>query len=79
MVANNDSALSRASYQTWRFDEKDEETSELRRLLSTLTRSEDNKIDLKCKGCEPSDAFCNCSVNNIPFENSYQVSDNYLN
>ena len=73
MVANNDSALPKASYRTWRLDNVEEESSELRSLLETLTREEDRKIDLKCQGCASSDEFCNCSVNEMKFENSYQI------
>ena len=73
VVANSDSVLSKASYQTWPFDAGEEESSELRKLLATLTRNEDGQINLKCQGCEPSDVFCSCSVNEITFENTYQV------
>ena len=73
VVANNDSLLSKAAFQTWQLSSAEEASSELRSLLATLTRDEDRRIDLKCQGCEPEDFHCNCSVNEIAFENSYQV------
>ena len=72
-MANNDSLLSKASFKTWRLDAAEEASSELTSLMATLTRDEDRRIDLKCQGCEPDDSHCNCSVNEIAFENSYQV------
>ena len=79
VVANNNSALSKASHQTWRFDDSITETSELTNLLTTLMRDKDTRVNLKCEGCNPNDEFCNCHVNEITFENSYQVLNTKLN
>ena len=75
VVANNDSVLSKVAYQKWPLDDTPEEKSELTNLLKTLTRQQDsqNQIKLKCKGCKLESAFCNCSLSEIMFENTFQV------
>ena len=70
-MANNDSVLSRASYQEWPLDESHNNTKETTNLLDTLTK--DRKMNLRCQGCEAGDAKCSCSLKAITYENTYQV------
>ena len=73
MVANNDSILSQAAFQSWQFNTSHEENSELNNLLSTVTRAKENQLDLRCSSCLPDDSFCNCTLEAIAAENTFQV------
>ena len=70
-----DSVLSKVAFQKWALDDTPEEKSELTNLLKTLTRQQDSKdqMKLKCEGCELESDFCNCTLNVIMFENTFQV------
>ena len=67
--------MSKAAFQKWALDDTPEEKSELTNLLKTLTRQQDSKdqMKLKCEGCELKSDFCNCTLNEIMFENTFQV------
>ena len=73
MVANNDSILSQAAFQSWQFNTSHNENSELNNLLTTMTRAEENQLDLRCSSCLPDDSFCNCTLEAIAAENTSQV------
>ena len=70
-----DSVLSKVAFQKWALDDTPEDKSELTNLLKTLTRQQDSKdqMKLKCEGCELESDFCNCTLNEIMFENTFQV------
>ena len=73
VVANNDSILSKAAFKNWQFNTTQDEDSELNNLLTTMTRDEENQLDLKCSSCQPDDSFCNCTLKAIAAENTFQV------
>ena len=73
VVANNDSILSRAAFKNWQFNTTQDENSELNNLLTTMTRAQENQLDLKCSSCQPDDSFCNCTLEGIAAENTFQV------
>ena len=63
------------AFQKWALDDTPEEKSELTNLLKTLTRQQDSKsqMKMKCEGCKLESDFCNCTLNEIMFENTFQV------
>ena len=67
--------MSKAAFQKWALDDTPEEKSELTNLLKTLTRQQDSKsqMKMKCEGCKLESDFCNCTLNEIMFENTFQV------
>ena len=70
-----DSVLSKVAFQKWSLDDTPEDKSELTNLLKTLTRQQDSKsqMKMKCEGCKLESDFCNCTLNEIMFENTFQV------
>ena len=67
-------SLSKATYKQWSFHHDTlNETSEASNLLKTVTRDQKKHIDLNCAGCGINDTFCNCSLEKISFENTFQV------
>ena len=79
VVANNDSVLSKVAFQKWPLHDTSDDKSELTNLLKTITRQQEsqNQMKLKCKGCKLDSAFCNCSLSEIMFENTFQVNPIY--
>ena len=79
MVANNDSILSQAAFKNWRLNTTQDKNSEseLNNLLTTMTRTQEDQLDLRCSGgegpCQPDDSFCNCTLTAIAAENTFQV------
>ena len=66
--------FSKATYKQWSFHHDTlNETSEASNLLKTVTRDQKKHIDLNCAGCGINDTFCNCSLEKISFENTFQV------
>ena len=64
---------SKATFKKWSFHETLNETSEASNLLKTVTRDQKKHIELNCDGCRINDTFCNCSLEEIAFENTFQV------
>ena len=73
VMANNDSVLSQAAFQSWKLNTSLNDNSELSNLLTTMTRTKENQLDLRCKGCSPVDSSCNCTLEAIAAENTFQV------
>ena len=66
--------MSKATNKKWSFHHDTlNETSEASNLLKTVTRDQKKHIDLNCDGCGINDTFCNCSLEKISFENTFQV------
>ena len=73
VVAQNNSVLSEAAFQKWPLDDNSGKESALNALLETLTKNQHDQKHLNCEGCQQEDAFCNCSMNKITHENTFQV------
>ena len=67
------SVLSKASYQKWNLDASPKENTEVVDLLETLTSEHEKQIDLRCEGCQMTNDYCNCSIDEIASENAFQV------
>ena len=65
--------VSKATYKKWSFNESSSRTSQVRSLLKTITKNQRKHIKLNCDGCEQGDEFCNCTLNQIAVENTFQV------
>ena len=73
MFYNEPSPFSKATFKEWNFNETSRRTSETSSLLQTILRNQRQHIKLDCSGCQTNDSSCNCSLNEIAIENTFQV------